>query len=103
VEYLGHLVSREGVKFDPKTIQAMQEWSRPMTLKCLRGFLGVIGYYTKIVHHYGKFSKPFSDLLKKNAFHWTLIVEQAFTTLKRAMCTTHVLATPDFNKTFVVE
>jgi hypothetical protein len=39
VEYLGHIVGREGVKVDPKKIQAMQEWPRPMTLKCLRGFL----------------------------------------------------------------
>ena len=41
VKYLGHIVSREGVKVDPKKIQAMQEWSRPKTLKCLRGFLGL--------------------------------------------------------------
>jgi hypothetical protein len=44
-----------------------------------------------------------NDLLKKNAFHWTTEAEQAFIELKRAMCTTSVLAVPDFNKTFVVE
>jgi hypothetical protein len=44
-----------------------------------------------------------TDLLKKNAFHWTPVVEQAFTDLKKAMCTTPVLASLDFNKTFVVE
>jgi hypothetical protein len=41
VEYLGHIVGREGVRVDPKKIQAMQDWLRPMTLKCLRGFLGL--------------------------------------------------------------
>jgi len=44
-----------------------------------------------------------TDLLKKNAFHWTPAVEKAFTELNRAMHTTLVLAMPDFNKTFVVE
>ena len=74
-----------------------------MTLMCLRGFLGLTRYYRKFVHHYGKIVKPLTDVLKKNAFHWTLVIEQAFIDLKRAMCTTHVLDTPNFNKTFVVE
>jgi hypothetical protein len=103
VEYLGHIVNRDGVKVDPKNIQAMQEWLCPTTLKRLRGFLGLIGCYRNFFNHYGKIAKPLTDLLKKNAFHWTLAAEQAFTELKRAMCTTPVLATPDFNKTFVVE
>jgi hypothetical protein len=54
VEYLGHIVGREEVRMDPKNIQAMQDWLRPMTLKFLWGFLGLTGYYRKCVHHYGK-------------------------------------------------
>jgi hypothetical protein len=74
-----------------------------MTLKSLRGFLVLTGYYRKFVNHYGKIANPLTDLLKKNAFHWAPVVEQAFTDLNRAMCTTHVLASLDFKKTFVVE
>jgi hypothetical protein len=103
VEYLGDIVGQDRVKVDPKNIQDMQEWPRPMNLKRLRGFLGLTGYYRKFVHHYGKISKPLTDLLKKNAFHWTPVVEKDFTYLKPTMCTTPILAAPDFNKTFVVE
>ena len=74
-----------------------------MTLKRLRGFLGLTGYYRKFVHHYGKIANPLTNLLKKNAFHWTPDVEQVFVELKGDMCTTPILVAPNFIKTFVVE
>ena len=74
-----------------------------MTLKHLWGLLGLIGYYGKFFHHYGKISQPLTNLLKKNEFQWTPIVEQAFLDSNQAMCTTPVLAIPNFIKKFVVE
>jgi hypothetical protein len=103
VEYLGHLVGKDGVQVDPKNIEAMQDWPHPKTLKRLRGFLGLTSYYHKFVKNYRKIATPLTALLKKNSFTWTPAAAQAFQNLKMAMCTTLVLALPDFTKTFVLE
>jgi hypothetical protein len=102
VEYLGHLVGKDGIRVDPKNIEAMQYWLHPKTLKILRGFLGLTGYYRKFVKKYGKIAAPITALLKKNSFTLTPAASQAFQTLKTTMCTTPVLALPDFTKTFVL-
>jgi hypothetical protein len=62
-----------------------------------------MGYYHKFVQNYGKIATPLTALLKNNAFTWTPVTDQSFHTLKEAMCMTHVLALPDFTKTFVLE
>jgi hypothetical protein len=103
VEYLGHIVSQEGVKVYPNKIKSMREWPIPKTLKKLRRFLGLTEYYHKFVKNYGQIETPITTLLNKEAFSWTEEATKAFEKLKEAMCTTLVLATPDFTKTFIVE
>jgi hypothetical protein len=103
VEYLSHIVDKNGIWVDPKKIEAMKDWHQPRTLRSLRGFLGLTGYYRKFVQNYGKIVAPLIALLKKNDFTWTLAVDQSFHALKVAMCTTPVLVLLDFTKTFVLE
>jgi hypothetical protein len=100
---MGHIVGKDGVRVDPKKIEAMQNWPRPKNLKRLCGFLGLTGYYHKFVQNYGKIVAPLTTLLKKNAFRSTPAIGQSFQALKEVMCTTLVLALLDFTKTFVLE
>jgi hypothetical protein len=103
VEYLGHIVSHEGVKVDPNKIKAMMDWPIPKTLKNIRRFLGLTGYYCKFVWNYGRITTPLTELTNKDAFSWTPEATKYFEQIKEVMCKAPVMTTPDFTKTFIVE
>lgn len=104
IKYLGHVISEQGVGTDPDKVSAIAQWPRPTSIKELRSFLGLAGYYRKFMKNFGPICRPLTDLLKKHSlFVWTVDHEESFTALKNALCTAPVLALPDFSKGFSIE
>lgn len=94
---------KEGVEADNDKICAMTNWSRPRNTTGLRGFLGLMGYYRRLVQDYRKIVAPLTKLLHKDRFMWTYEASIAFEALKKDMVTIPVLALPDFSSPLIIE
>ncbi|XP_060959150.1 uncharacterized mitochondrial protein AtMg00860-like [Cannabis sativa] len=103
VSFLGHIVSKDGIKVDPGKIESVRDWPRPKTVTEIRSFLGLAGYYRRFVEGFSKISMPLTELTKKNQrFIWSDKCEASFQELKQRLITAPVLALPSDEEKFVV-
>ena len=71
VEYLGHLITPQGLKPNPKLVEAIREFPAPQNLKQLCQFLGLSSYYRRFIPKFAKVVQPLNRLIKKDAaFEW---------------------------------
>ena len=111
VNFLGHVVSGNGLETDPAKIEKIQNWPVPTNHDELRSFLAFVGYYRKFIKDFSKISKPLSSLLpptspkkrKKNdniPWIWTEKQQEIFNHLKDLLSSPPILEYPDFSLPF---
>lgn len=119
LQFLGVIISKEGIKLDPKKVQSVRDFPRPnRDLGQLQSFLGLVGYFKRHIPNYAVLAKPLYNLMKGEDCHkkkrkgqtavpfkqqaWGPEQEQAFNSLKDAATSAPVLAHPDFQRDFIV-
>ncbi|KAH7556717.1 reverse transcriptase [Bipolaris maydis] len=91
-EFLGFIISTEGVKMNPKKIQTVQEWPKPNTVKDVQSFLGFANYYRKFIKDYSKITAPLTEITKKEiGFKWEQEHQEAFDRIKQIFLEAPVL------------
>lgn len=116
VEFLGFIVSENGLMPNPKKVEAIRNYPQPTNLKELRMFLGLSGYYRRFIKDYAKLARPLTVLLrgvnghrqvsKNESKNYPIKLNEnainAFDTLKGILSSSDILVFPDFNKPFII-
>ncbi|XP_070004764.1 uncharacterized mitochondrial protein AtMg00860-like [Nicotiana sylvestris] len=79
LSFLGHVVSSEGIKKDPKKIEAVQSWLKPSSATEIQSFLGLAGYYCRFVEGFSSIAAYLTRLNQKGApFRWSDECKESF-------------------------
>jgi hypothetical protein len=102
VEFLGHIVSAEGLKVDPKKTAVVAAWPTPANKKELQQFLGFANFFRRFIKNYSRIAAPMTKLTGNVPFTPDAAFHHAFETLKQALVSPPVLKLPEFDKPFTV-
>ena len=103
IQYLGHVVTKEGISVDPENIKAIEDWPVPKDVTDVRSFMGITGYYRRFIEGFSRISNPITSLQKKGKkFDWNQKCEDSFKKLKTLLTIAPILRIADPNKDFMV-
>ncbi|MCG8622081.1 MAG: DDE-type integrase/transposase/recombinase, partial [Proteobacteria bacterium] len=103
VQYLGHLISGEGIEPVPEKLKDLKEMAPPKTQKEVRRFLGFTGYYRKFIPRFSDIARPLTNLTKKDVdFEWTKQCQDTFEMMKEMLLKEPILKYPDPNYGYIL-
>ena len=103
IAYLGHVISEDGIKPDPKKTDAVQNFPTPKTPKHIKSFMGLASYYRKFIPNFSEIASPLNHLLKKDVkFNFDARCKDSFEKLKKKLINPPILQFPDFSREFLV-
>ena len=104
VTFLGHVVSKEGVKPDPANLTKLKNWPRPKNVKDVRGLVGLGSYYRKLISGFSEIVQPLVNLTQKDVnFVWSKECEFAMETLKTKLTSPTIMGFPKNEGLFTLD
>ena len=103
VSFLGHIVSEEGIRVDPRKIEVILQ-SKPLrSIMEVCSFLGLAGYYRRFVKGFSMTTTPITRLLPKNVrFEWSEKCQASFEKLKAFLTEAQAFTQSTFSKEYVI-
>ena len=103
VVFLGHVISSEGLRPDPRNTDKVKSWPVPRSATEVRAFLGLCSYYRRFVRSFAQHAAPLTHLTGKDVpFKWGADCQGAFEFLREALCAEPIVSHPDFTKPFTL-
>jgi hypothetical protein len=92
-KYLGFIISDKGIQPDPEKVKVIKALPQPQTIRDVRSFIGMTGYYRRFIPRYSEIAEPLTALTRKYVrFKWT---DRCSEKLKAYLITVPLLAYPD--------
>jgi hypothetical protein len=103
IQYLGHVISSEGIVVDPEKIKSIMEWPVPKDVEDIRSFMVITRYYRRFIEGFSKIAYPITSLQKKGTkFNWSQMCQGSFNKLKELLTLTPILKVANPDKDFTV-
>ena len=103
IQYLGHIISKEGIQPLPEKLESIRNMPHPKNPKEAKQFLGLIGYYRKFVPHFADIARPLTQLTRHDIqYEWTERCQKAFNHLRELLMEHPILRYPDPQKPYTL-
>ena len=106
MEYLGHIITEDGIKPDPRLVEKIANFPTPKNVDEVRSFLGLAGYYRRFVNNFGSIAKSLTAKTRKEntqkPFSWTDEDQKSIEKLRNYLISPPILAYPDFSQEFIL-
>ena len=101
LEFLGHIITAEGITADSSKIDRIREWPFPKNRTEMQSFLGLCNYYRRLVPDFGDTAKPLYSATAAPKIIENSELRQIFEKLKEKLCAIPVVRLPNPSKPFI--